>query len=259
MAVQSVGQEQKGKTMKKTFGSLFLILALCASASAQKKSIPLVIDGDTQVVVKKLPFKITAAPGNDVYVWSFPDTVSAEEVSDGVLLITKAPKGTFRVSVVGMKVDFETKKVLKDRGVIEVVVGVAPGPTPDPDPPPPDPDPQPNPAPIPEVGFRVLIVEDPKARVKLPAEQLEVLFDKSVRDYLNSKCVQDADGKTKSWRIWPDRVDASKQAEYWQKAMKRKRDSLPWIVVSNSKSGYEGPLPKDVASTLELIKKYEPK
>lgn len=238
--------------MIRRFASLFLVLALCAPVLAQKKAIPLKVEGDTQIVVKSLPFKVVANPGSDVYVWSFPDNVTASETEDGVLTVTKAPKGTFVVRVVGMKVDFDTKRVTKDRGQVEVVIG-APSPDPAPDP---TPDPTPDPAPIPEAGFRVLIIEDIKQRVKLPAVQLEILFDKKIRDYLESKCVADSDGKTKAWRIWPDSVDATRQSKSWQDAMKRKRDSLPWIIISDGKKGYEGPLPKDVDATLDLLKKY---
>jgi len=234
----------------KRFLTIAILVAIVMPVMAQKKAVPLKVEGDTQIVVKSLPFKVVASPGSDVYVWSFPDNVTASEDTDGVLTVTKAPKGVFRVSVVGMKIDFETKKVIKDRGVIEVIVGDAPQPDPQPDPTPP-----PTPAPIPDVGFRVLIIEDAKNRINLPPEQFEVLFDEKIQDYLDSKCVKESSG-TKAWRIWPDKVNAKREAKYWQDALARKRDSLPWIIISDGKTGYEGPLPKDVDATLALLKKY---
>ena len=136
------------------------------------------------------------------------------------------------------------------------------------------------------------MVEDTKNRIKLPKEQLAILFDKKVRDYLQSKCVTEPDNKTKGWRIWDKDVDATNDLKVWQEAMKRPRElkikdaaldrfevyspsgvllatfsrreeavafsqrSNPWIIISDGKKGYEGPLPKDVDATLELLKKY---
>ena len=239
--------------MKRLMAGLVL-LALCAPLMAQKKTIPLKVEGDTQIIVKSLPFRVVAAPGAHVYVWSHPSTVISTK-DRNVLTVTKAPKGVFRVSVSSVTIDFDKKDVIEDQGTIEVIVGDGPvPPTPDPEPIPPQPDP--DPAPIPEVGFRVLIVEDIKQRIKLPPEQLDILFNKKVREYLNTKCVADKDGKTRAWRIWPQDVDASSESKTWQDAMKRKRTTTPWIIVSDGKKGYEGPLPKDVDATLELLKKY---
>lgn len=242
------------RTTSKALLACLLSVMLCGTALAQKKSVPLVVEGDTQILVKTLPFKVVAAKGSDIYVWSFPDNVTASETDDGILTVTKAPNGTFTIRVIGMKVDFDTKKVTKDRGVIEVVVGnPTPGPDPDPSP---DPDPKPDPAPIPEAGFRVLIVESLKQRIKLPPQQLAILFDKKVRDYLNSKCVVEPDNKTKAWRIWDTEVDATNDLKLWQTAMTRKRTATPWIVISDGKKGFEGPLPDSVDATLELLKKF---
>ena len=39
-------------------------------------------------------------------------------------------------------------------------------------------------------------------------------------------------------------------------AMLRKRGALPWIVISNGVSGYEGPLPANPDETIKLMSKY---
>lgn len=142
-----------------------------------------------------------------------------------------------------------------------VVVGdptppVPPGPAPGPGPSPVPPGPAPSPAPIPAAGFRCLIVYESAELGKMPDAQKNVLYAKSVRDYLNSKCVMGADGKTKEWRIWDKDTDASAESQIWQDALKRPRSQVPWIIVSDGKTGYEGPLPASVDETLALLKKY---
>jgi hypothetical protein len=128
------------------------------------------------------------------------------------------------------------------------------GPTPPPTPVPPTP--TPSPAPIPAAGLHVLMVYDSNAVGKMPVEQQAVLFAKSVRDYLDAKCVAGADGKTKEWRIWDKDVDATNETALWKTALARPRTAVPWLVVSNGSAGYDGPLPGTVADTLAILKKF---
>jgi hypothetical protein len=71
----------------------------------------------------------------------------------------------------------------------------------------------------------------------------------SLRDYLFAACPKGPDGKTPEYRIWPDAVDASGESKLWQDAYKLPRERTPWIVVSNGTTGYQGPLPDNVADT----------
>lgn len=132
---------------------------------------------------------------------------------------------------------------------IKVVVG-------DPLPPKPEPKPDdpPKPTPIPGEGFRVLIVRETKDLSNLPASQVAIFSAREVREYLGTKCV--LEGNQRAFRIWDQDTDVSREAQHWQDAMKRKRDSLPWLLVTNGKEGYEGPLPKDVPEMMALLKKY---
>jgi hypothetical protein len=136
-----------------------------------------------------------------------------------------------------------------------LVVGDAPGPGPGPAPRPPDPAPQP-PPPIPGNGLRVLVVYESADLARYPPGQLAVLYAKAVRDYLNTHCPPGPDGRTREWRIYDQDTDTSGESKTWQDAMRRPRASLPWIVVSNGRTGYEGPLPASVADTLALLRKY---
>lgn len=135
-----------------------------------------------------------------------------------------------------------------------VIVGVPP--EPGPTPPEPGPGPKPDPAPIPDAGFRVLMIYETAEVQSLPPAQSSVLFSKQVRDYLDKKCATGRDGKTKEWRIWDKDIDTAGESKAWQAAMSRKRDAVPWIVISNGSTGYEGPLPANVADALSLLKKY---
>ena len=258
--------------IRKTLCVALLVLSFCSLAVAQKSTISLRVEGDTQIIVKSVPFKVIDASnasakakaakdaGSNVsvlYDWRYPDSLSVTE-GQGFITVTKAAKGTYTIKVKVILVDFDAKTITQETGETKVVVGSDPGPGPNPDPPTPDPDPdpKPDPAPIPDAGFRVLIIEDAKNRIKLPKEQSAILFDKRVRDYFQTKCVTEPDNKTKAWRIWDKDTDASADLKLWQDAMKRRRDSLPWIIISDGKKGYEGPLPKDVDSTITLLKKY---
>ncbi len=161
-------------------------------------------------------------------------------------------------------------------GTVKVVAG-----TPAPDPSPtPTPDPTPTPAdevPIPNVtGLHVLVLYESGDASTLPAAQQAVLYGKTVRDYLNLKSPLGPDGKTHQWRMWDKDVDASNEQPLWQDALKRGLDkvknwiqpkdkdgkpvgptkAVPWIIVSNGKAGYEGPLPANVADMMTLLKKY---
>lgn len=142
-----------------------------------------------------------------------------------------------------------------DLYTVSITVGTPTPPPPDPGPGP-GPGPPPSPAPIPVAGFRVLMVYESADLSKMPAAQQVILYSKPVRDYLNAKCIMGPDNKTHDWRIWDRDSDTSNESALWQAAMKRPRASVPWIIISDGKKGYEGPLPATVDETLALLKKY---
>jgi len=178
----------------------------------------------------------------------------------GVFVGFAGAKGTFKVGVVVAKT-VGGKAVISAHKLVIVEVGGG-GPTPTPVPPgpnpptPPDPTPTPNPAPIPATGFRVLIIEEKTERAKVPAAQLAVLFSTTIREYLNAKCVKGPDGKTPECGIFDKDDDVSGYSKLLADAMKRPRASTPWIIISDGKTGFEGPLPANVDETLKLLKKY---
>lgn len=118
-------------------------------------------------------------------------------------------------------------------------------------PPPPPVDPT---APIPFDGFRVLILYE--TADTMTAAQQGSIWSKQVRDYLNTHCPVGPDNKTREWRVYDKDTALDGERLLWQDAAKRKRTSLPWVIVSNGKTGYEGPLPANKDSMLELLKKF---
>lgn len=180
-----------------------------------------------------------------------------------VLMGVKA--GKYRILCYGAKGD-----AASEPAICTVIVGTPVPPTPDPGPGP-NPDPTPNPNPDPFLGkttgskvqgeqkasgLRVLIKYESQDLNKYPASQTGILYSQSFRDYLDSKCLVGSDGKTKDWRMYDKDVDLTNESEMWQKVMKRPSPSLPWIVIGNGKTGYEGPLPKTVDESTALVKKY---
>jgi hypothetical protein len=166
--------------------------------------------------------------------------------------------GSYRMSVLVSSADGK----MSDPQHCTIVVGKpSPGPGPGPNPPDPNPPPDPdNPPPIPEAGLRVLIVYETGDGVGTPkvsrTQANQILFSQSMRDWLDSVCVLGKDGKRKEWRMFDQNINMDGADPIWQKAMKRPRDSVPWLLISNGKTGWEGPLPKDGTEFKTLIQRY---
>jgi len=214
-----------------------------------------VVDGDVPFLALTSPpglIKVTSDVGPIKVRGRFADGKGVEtRTYKGKQVTTLEAVGTGKCEVLIVPLQAQTEADVIRR-MLDVDDGTKPIPPPDP-PKPPDP-PTPNPAPIPVDGFRVLILYESADQTKMPAAQQSILFSKTVRDYLNSHCA--AGPKVKDWRIWDKDVDPSGEAKLWQDVMKRPRVGVPWIVVSNGKSGFEGPLPANVGDTMALLKKY---
>ncbi len=116
------------------------------------------------------------------------------------------------------------------------------------------PGPTPTPAPIPVAGFRVLIVYE--SSQALPSKQQAILTSATVIDYLDKKCVPTPDGNKRGWYIVDKDTSFKNESKTWQDAMARPRRSIPWILISDGKTGTEEPLPATVEDTISLLKKY---
>lgn len=122
----------------------------------------------------------------------------------------------------------------------------------DPDIEPDEPDVKPDPDIPSDSGFRVLMIRE--TGELLPQAQQAIFASGVIRNYLNANTVKD--GAQPEWRIFDKDMEIYDQSSVWFRWMQRPRNQIPWVIISNGQQGYEGPLPADVPSMLELLKKY---
>lgn len=89
-----------------------------------------------------------------------------------------------------------------------------------------------------------------------PPSQVKALFDNNLRVYLDSVTTLGPDLKTHEYRIWDKNIVLTNESVIWKNVMARPHPTMPWIVISNGITGYEGPLPKNTDDTIALIKHY---
>lgn len=104
-------------------------------------------------------------------------------------------------------------------------------------------------APFPADKLSVMIIEETDQRRSLPTSQLLMLQSTTFRAQLNALGAE--------WRIWDDDVDAKHESAKWQAALAAwPGEELPWLLVSNGKSGYSGALPLTEQETLSLVERF---
>lgn len=184
-------------------------------------------------------------------VWPMLESDQVDEHEHFVKVV--APPGRYTVVVTELPKGEGKVRVRKTFDILPADPG--PGPQP-PGPTPPGPTPPPSPAPIPEPGFRVLIVYESGQMTQYPLETQIILAGADVRDFLQKNTV--VVGGVPEFRIYDADIDVSHDSAIWQKAMARPRSQIPWVLISNGTTGYEGPLPKTPSEFLELCKKYLP-
>lgn len=207
------------------------------------------------ITASDFPLTATSPEGGFGYSWDVPAGFVAKRKANK-LEISSAPKGSYEIGVEYSIVDFDAKKVDTKYLSLALIIGDGPAPPVPPGPNPPEP-PGPTPAPIGINGLAVLMVYE--SSEILPIGKQNVIAGKVVRDYLDSKCVTDPSWPNgKAYWITDKDVNAASVNKIWQDALKRPRQAVPWIVISNpSKGGYEGPLPNTPEEAITLLKKYE--
>jgi hypothetical protein len=176
------------------------------------------------------------------------ERINLEQVSNGYWFPSTAKSGSYRVLAIATA----AAKAPSIESLVVEVGGVTPKPDPEPEPPePPKPD---DVAPIPGDGLRVLIVYEQDDQAKYKPDQIKQLYSLTLRKWLNEKCVKDAAGNAQ-FRVLDEEVEG--ESSIWLTALKRKRDAMPWIIISNGKTGFEGPLPDKESDTKTLIERFK--
>jgi len=239
---------------------LAFLLLFCSSALCQELKIvgdTKVIDIDRTVVVKDkitlvntLPVTVSAPAGGFGYAWDYPTGITAKRTLN-TLVISAAPKGITSISVEWSVVDFDKKLIDGKSASITFAIGA-------PDPVPPKP-PEPATKPIAIEGISVLMVVNKDATGVIGTQgQKSFVTSADIRVYLDSKCSKDpASQEWKAYRQLQATTDMSGDAKAWQDAMKRPRNTTaPWMIISNPKGSYEGPIPATYDEAFALLKKY---
>lgn len=228
------------------------------------KPVPVPVDPDkpkppTPAKKLTLPERVEVAVGSVVKVkaslssgvqWVWRDSPGLDIDKQGSTLYVAAEKdGTYWVfaytSIDGKIGDIAACMIVAGKGPQP-----PPGPTPEPKPP--TPEDWPTTAP----GLRVLIVFEEMERHKLTAPQRAIIDGAPIRDWLDTKCVQD--GTVKAWRIFDQNQGVQGAEKHWKDMMGRKRASVPWVVICNYPKGYyEGVLPASVDELKTQIQKVE--
>jgi hypothetical protein len=183
--------------------------------------------------------------------WRIAPQPVQRETEAGKLRFSGMPAVEYRVTAQVINVDWKAQKLTVNEYEESVWFGdKVPGPGPAPGPgPTPTPTPTPDaPPPIAGPGFKVLIVLEKTLQHELTSQQTVIVFGEATRQYVKSK-----DGEL---AVLDKDNDAGSLPKAWQDAMKRPRKSLPWVLISNGVTGYEGPLPGHEEEWKLLLKKY---
>ena len=168
--------------------------------------------------------------------------VEVEKLTNEYYQIRKA--GTYWIDVTA--IDFE-KNIYRRQ---QKKLSISENPDVDPPGPIPDPTPDPTPAPIPEPGLHILFVSESSDASTLTRGQREILFSLEGRNFLNSIAGD-------KWRAFDQHVQFTDPNGVWAKALKRPRTSLPWVIISNGVTGFEGPMPNNLAEFKGMVEIYK--
>jgi hypothetical protein len=247
------------------FSAISLACFLCAPADPPKpkaKTLPTVVSkvGNVTSVVEDVPpvppkCRVTVAISPKVS----DEAMTLWDVSpeDGVEFESEQPNKLTVLVPVGVERDYRFRWVGREpKGKqrterITVKAGKGPRPPPDPDPPTPDPDVAP---PIPEAGNRVLIVYETADQANYTKGQIDFMYSADVRQYLTEKCPKS--GTSNGWYMLDKDAVMNVMPELWKKAFARPRTKLPWLIVSNGKTGWEGPIPDRYEDAFSKVKDF---
>lgn len=105
-------------------------------------------------------------------------------------------------------------------------------------------------APFPSDGLTVVMIEDVETRMRgeLSPGHFAALTSSTVREWAKESGAH--------FRIFPQNTPTTGMTETEAAAFKLPHESLPWIHISNGKTGFTGPLPDGVEATIKLMGEY---
>jgi hypothetical protein len=187
----------------------------------------------------------TDRPVGELLIRAKSKTCKPVQIEPGIYTVSEAGSHEVEFMAIGQN------PLSWDEATVVVAVSPGPGPTP----PGPGPSPTPGIAPIEGDGLRVLFVAETGER--MPQSIEASFYSTEVAAYLNANCAK-VGGQPDFRRVDPD-TQFTDPGHRFAKALARPRASLPWLIISNGTSGYEGPFPATPAETLALIKSLTPK
>lgn len=101
-------------------------------------------------------------------------------------------------------------------------------------------------APFPTDKLSVLIVEETEDRDDLPTSQVSAIESAVWRGYVLEK-----GGNV---RVLEPEAKLSNEDPWVAPALAVKRDSVPWLVISDGKRGYSGPLPENLDGLMAKLR-----
>lgn len=96
--------------------------------------------------------------------------------------------------------------------------------------------PTPDTAPFPADGLHVLGVYQDSSEKRLTKDQRAILYGAEIREFLEAVACDDC------FRMLDADSDMTHAEQVWKDAMSVPRASEPWVVISNGRTGFSGPL-----------------
>lgn len=199
--------------------------------------------GSHAAVARK--WDLVCAVGNDGRIIPKKSFLTVE--NDTKLVFASGTQGhyTFYLVVAGLD-DKKEVDLATTTFTVHVGPAIPPEPVP-PDPVPPDPTPVP-PTPIPTEGPKLLVVYEVDDLDDYPKGIVDILTSGAVRQRLKDLKVD--------YRFYDDDTNMANAPKVWQDAMKLPRAKLPWVIISDGKTGESKELPATVDEFQALIDKY---
>lgn len=246
------------KRLPKNCAKIVLIVSLfLTAASAQEIIVPQEV-----MIGSKIVAEIPNAPRGNI-LWDYPDTLESEEIGAKVYFWGIA--GTYKINAViiplklitveGKSFDVVDGPVKRVNATFKIIGSVPPAPVP-------PPEPSPTTVPFETPGLTVIIFREAGEGGSLPVGQRNIFVSSKILKWCTENCVKIA-GQP-AFRIWDDdytperfgNVDPILKSAYF-KILPQAQNNLPWIVISDGKKGYSGPLPKDIDTTLTLLQGFK--